>query len=154
MEDTAPQHHQYNLQSRAHLIADSIMPSHEPTLHLHLTNAILYQPQPRPQSIAHTHNICHAIIDETMGTRLEYQHLIKRDKYREMWVTSFANEVGCLVQGICDVKGTNTIHLILHRSVPPGCTITYGHIVVDYQPQKQEPNQTQLTVGGGRIDYP
>ena len=27
LEDTSPQHHQYNLQSRAHLIADSIMPS-------------------------------------------------------------------------------------------------------------------------------
>ena len=91
VEDTPLQHHQYNLQSRAHLIADSIVPSLKSAPYLHLTNSIIHQLQPRPQSIAHTHNMCHAILDETMETPLEYRHLIKRDKYREVWVTLFAN---------------------------------------------------------------
>ena len=71
----------------------------------------------------------------------------------EVWITSFANELGCLAHGICDFKGTNTIHLIPHNLVPPGCTLTYECIVVDYQPQKQEPNETQLTIGSDKIDY-
>ena len=79
---------------------------------------------------------------------------MKQDKYREVWVTSFANELGRLAQGIHDVKGTNTIHFIPHNSVPPGCTVTYGCIVVDYRPQKQEPNRTWLTVGGDKFECP
>ena len=98
--------------------------------------------------------MCHAIIDETTRTPLEYRHLIKHDKYRVVWVTSFANKLGRLAQGIHDVKGINTIQFIPHKAVSPGCTVTYRRIVVDYQPQKQEPNRTQLTVGGDRIDYP
>ena len=78
---------------------------------------------------------------------------MKQDKYREVWVTSFANELGRLAQGIRDVKGTNTIHFIPHNSVPPGLTITYGRIVVYYRPQKQERNRTRLTVGGDKIEY-
>ena len=48
----------------------------------------------------------------------------------------------------------NTIQFIPCSAVPPWCTVTYGHIVVDYRSQKQEPNHTRLTVGGNRIDYP
>ena len=140
LEDTPPQQHQYNLLLRASLLADSVVPSPVPAPHVHLTNAIIHQPQPTPHSIAHIHKMYHAIIDETIGTPLEYQHLIKQDKYREMWVTFFANELGCLPQGIRDVKGTNTIQLILHSAIPPGHTDTYGCIVVDYCPNKQEPN--------------
>jgi len=38
--------------------------------------------------------------------------------------------------------------------VPPGRKVTYGRIVVNYHPLKNEPNWTRLTVGGDRIDYP
>ena len=98
--------------------------------------------------------MCDAIIDETMGTPLEYQHLIKQDKYREVWVTLFANELECLAQGTHDVQGTNTIYFISCSAVPRQCPVTYGHIVVDYHPQKQELNHTSLTVGGNGTNYP
>ena len=32
--------------------------------------------------------------------------------------------------------------------------VTYGRVVVDYRPQKEDPNRTRLTVGGDRIKYP
>eukprot|EP00957_Ditylum_brightwellii_P054523 4130675-Ditylum_brightwellii.AAC.1 len=32
--------------------------------------------------------------------------------------------------------------------------VTYGHIVVDYHPQKAEPERTRLTIWGDRIQYP
>ena len=51
---------------------------------------------------------CNAIIDEDTGTPLEYWQLLKQTKDRDVWVTSFANELGQLV-GIQDGEGTNTI---------------------------------------------
>ena len=46
LEETPPQHHQYKLQFRANLIADSVVPSCVPGPYLHFLNAIIHQPQP------------------------------------------------------------------------------------------------------------
>ena len=92
MDETTPQQHHCNLWSRAHLIADSVVQSLVPALPLHLTNAIIHQTLPLQQAIANTHQMCNATVDETMGTPLEYRHLIKWDK-KEVWVTPFANEL-------------------------------------------------------------
>ena len=59
---------------------------------------------------------------------------------------SFVNELGLLAQVIRDVTGTNTIDLIPHADVPVGTTVTYGHIVFTYRPQKTENHRTGLTV--------
>ena len=31
--------------------------------------------------------------------------------------------------------------------------VTYSHILVDVQPQKEDPNRVRLAVGGNRIEY-
>jgi hypothetical protein len=31
------------------------------------------------------------------------------EKYRDIWMHSYANELGRLAQGICDIPGTNTL---------------------------------------------
>ena len=77
-----------------------------------------------------------AIIDNEAGKSLEFRHLIKMDKYRNIWVKSFANELGRLPQGIRDVTGTNTIDFIPHADVSVGITVTYGRIVCTYRLQK------------------
>ena len=59
-----------------------------------------------------------AILDDETGKPLELRHLIKLNKYRTIWVKSFANEIGRLVQGICDIDGTDTIDFIPHINVP------------------------------------
>jgi hypothetical protein len=41
----------------------------------------------------------------------------------------------------------NTQHTVNH-------TVTYARIVVDYRPQKQDPNRVRITVGGSLIKYP
>ncbi len=71
-----------------------------------------------------------------------------------MWTPSFANELGRLFQSICKHKGTNTCFFIKKLDVPKGCTYTYGRIVCNYCPQKDEPHRTWLTLGGNHIDYP
>ena len=96
------------------------------------------------------------VIDDVMGKSLEYQDLMKIDKYRDTWSTSLANEIGRLAQGIRDIPGTNTIHFIWKAETPKDRwrDITYGRIIVAYRLQKSEPNRSRLTVGGDRINYP
>ena len=94
----------------------------------------------------------------TIGpTPLEYWHLSKSPKHQQAWIQSFANELGCLAQGIdgCET-GTNTVFFIPHNQVPPDQRkdVTYGQICVNYRPHKKEPNRTRLTVGGNLINFP
>ena len=89
-----------------------------------------------------------AIIDDETKKSLEFRHLIKMDKYRNIWVKSFANELDRLAQVIRDVPGTNTPYFIPHTCVPVETTVTYGQIVCTYRPQKTEKHCTRLTVGG------
>jgi len=76
-------------------------------------------------------------VDEETGKSLEYRHLMKMEKYRDVWATSFANELGRLAQGIRDVKGTNAIKFIRQSQLPEGRKVTYGRLVCDHRPQKE-----------------
>ena len=41
------------------------------------------------------------------------------------------------------------------KNIPADRTITYGRIVIDYRPQKDDPNRVRITAGGNLItDYP
>ena len=53
------------------------------------------------------------------------------------------------------MNGTYTVFLIAKYQVPRYQVkdLTYGHIVVDYQPQKKEPHRTRLIVGRNFIFY-
>ena len=73
-----------------------------------------------------------AIIDYETGKSFEFRYLIKMDKYRDIYMKSFPNELGRLAQGIRDVPGTDTIYFIPHADVPVGTTVTYGLIVCKY----------------------
>ena len=72
-------------------------------------------------------------------------------------MTSLANELGRLAQGIRKIKGTNTIYFIDKSEIPKDKLrqVTYARIVVCYKPHKVEKNRTRVTVGGDRIhcDY-
>ena len=58
-------------------------------------------------------HLANPIIDDNTGQELEYRHLIKQDKYKEVWKKSFANELGRLAQGVHnEVKGTDTMFFI------------------------------------------
>ena len=71
------------------------------------------------------------------------------------WQSSFANELGRLANGLphSNIVGTNTIEFVPLEDIPKSKTITYGRLVVDIQPQKQETHRTRLTVGGNMIHY-
>jgi hypothetical protein len=85
---------------------------------------------------------------------LEYRHLIKLDKFRMVWQHSFANKLGQLFQGIRNVPGTDTCFFIRKAQVPKHKRATYGRIVCNVRPQKDEIYCTQLTVDGNLINFP
>ena len=52
---------------------------------------------------------------------------------------------------------TSTIEFLSLDEIPliPGDrVVTYARIVVDFRPQKEDPNRVRITVGGNLIDYP
>jgi hypothetical protein len=66
-------------------------------------------------------------------------------------------ELGRLAQGLNGEEGTNTIRFMAPEDIPTTPkeqTVTYAQIVVDYRPQKADPNRVRNTVGGNLIDYP
>ena len=70
-----------------------------------------------------------AVLDNKTGNSLDFQHLIKLDKYHDIWMKSCANELGHLAQGIRDIPGTDTIDFISKSEVPGSKKVTYGRIV-------------------------
>ena len=54
-------------------------------------------------------------------------------------------------------KGTKSMFVIDHKEIkwiPADFTITYTNILVDYFPQKSDPNRFIITAGGNLINYP
>jgi hypothetical protein len=99
--------------------------------------------------------IANHVIHPTTGKIREYRDLTKDHETKTTWTRSFASELGRLAQGVRGrYEGTDTIHFIPVHKMPAGRLATYGRIVVDLQPQKQEVERTRLTVGGNLIDYP
>ena len=79
--------------------------------------------------------------------------MIKQTKTKPTWITSFANKLGKLAQGIRDIKGTTTIFSITRSDIPKDRLkyVTYGRLIVVYKPNNSEPNISRLTVDGNLI---
>ena len=100
--------------------------------------------------------MANVIIDEYTVKELNYQQLSNNYKYKKIWKWSFTNKLGILDQGEGGpVDGTDTMFFIAKDKVPRNWIkdVTYGCIIVDYWPQKQEPHRMRLTVGGNLIFY-
>ena len=116
-------------------------------------------------------NLALPVLDHDTGKTLEHRQLRRHPKYKEIWDTSYANELGRLCQGIGSkpssanpaaspphqrVEGTDTFRPIQHAEIPPERRhdVTYTRVVCEVRPQKAEPNRTCITIGGNRICYP
>ena len=78
---------------------------------------------------------------------------------RDVWKTGFVKEWGSLDQGDTRTraKGTDTFKIMRPEQVlliPNDRVVTYANIVVDYRPQKDDPNRVRITAGGNLIIYP
>jgi hypothetical protein len=75
-----------------------------------------------------------------------------------LWVPAMSKELHRLAQGKPSVtKMTNIICFLSHdkiQRIPKDRTITCAHVVIDHQPQKEDPNRVRITNGGNLINYP
>ena len=105
------------------------------------------------------------VFDPASGATLEYRQLRRDDKFRDIWETSYSNELGRLCQGIGKgpkgpkqqrVEGTDTYRLIHFSDIPQDRRkeICFSRVVCEVRPQKEDPNRTQITIAGNRIIFP
>ena len=79
---------------------------------------------------------------------------------RELWRTGFGKEVGRMAQGDdkTNTPGTNCMFVMSHAQIAKmhaeGRVPTYARVVVDFRPQKEDPNRVRITAGGNLIKYP
>ena len=101
--------------------------------------------------------VVHPITGETIT---KYQKIVKDPLLKPIWERSMGKEFGSLAQGdtLTGEKGTDCMFVMDHNeiaNIPTERTITYGRIVIDYRPQKEDPNRVRITAGGNLItDYP
>ena len=93
----------------------------------------------------------------TKETITSYAKLIADSLLRDVWSKAMCKELGRLAQGYGETKGTNTIKFLTLEEIPcipDDRVVTYARIVVDFCPQKEDPNRVWITVGGNLINYP
>jgi hypothetical protein len=94
---------------------------------------------------------------DTGETVTKYEQLLKIPSMRKIWSAAMCKELGRLANGWKGEQGTETVEFMSIdeiKQIPKDRTVTYARIVVDYRPQKGDPNRVRITVGGNLIDYP
>lgn len=104
------------------------------------------------------------VLDEELGESLEYCQLRRHPWYRDVWDTSYANELGRLCQRIGtsmdgkskQVEGMDTFFVIDYDEIPlDHCKeVTYTKVVCEVQPQKEDPNRMGITIGATAFVIP
>jgi hypothetical protein len=94
-----------------------------------------------------------SVIHPITGKEMQYKDLVKDPDLGPLFEIGLSNELGRICQGIRDVAGTNTDFFIDLANIPKDCKITYGKLVCDFKPNKNENHWFRLTVGGDRLDY-
>ena len=70
---------------------------------------------------------------------------------RDICTRAMSLELGKLSQGFLNENGTDTVRFMEFdkiRNIPKNRIVSYAQIVVDYCPQKQDPNRVRITAGG------
>jgi hypothetical protein len=95
-------------------------------------------------------DFANAVLDDETGDLLEYQHLLKHPKYKEVWSKSFGKEIWHLA------TTTKTIAFIEKQQIPQArCKdIIYGRIVCVYHLEKKDPYRTRIMMGRNLVNYP
>jgi hypothetical protein len=95
-------------------------------------------------------DLAYVVLDNKMGDLLEYPHLMKHPKHKDIWTKYFSKEIVCLP------TTTETIFFINKNNIPEGrCgDLTYGRIVSVYHNRKKDKFCTCITIRGNLINYP
>jgi hypothetical protein len=101
---------------------------------------------------------CNAVVHPVTGeTITKYEKLANDPVTRDVWTKAMSKELGRLAQGFDGTEGTSTFFFMKKdeiKTIPKDRTVSYARIVVDYRPQKADPNRVRITAGGNLINYP
>lgn len=105
-----------------------------------------------------TSHTASSAINVDTGKLSEYRQLIKSSE-GPLWEWSSCEEWARLAQGlpthgIPREAGTDTIRFIRFQDVPKGRKVTYPRCVCTDRPNKSQPRQVRMTVGGDQIECP
>jgi hypothetical protein len=96
------------------------------------------------QNFAHFASpMVHPTTGETISS---YKRLMNDPETAEVWQTAFGKDFGRMAQGDNKTgqKGTSSVFVMTHNEIDivkaAGHKWTYARIVVDYRPQKEDPN--------------
>ena len=98
----------------------------------------------------------HPMTGETISN---YKRLMHDPATAEVWQTVFGKDFGGMAQGDDKTgqKGTYSIFVMMHAKIKQAyadkVTFTYAKIVVDFQPQKEDPYRIRITAGGNLLKY-
>jgi hypothetical protein len=91
----------------------------------------------------------YAVLDDETGNLLDYCHLMKHPKYKDVWTKSFGTEIHHLA------TTTETIFFIQRENIPDDRKgdETYARIICTYREGKKDKYRTCITMGGNLVNY-
>jgi hypothetical protein len=95
-------------------------------------------------------DLVYAVLDNETGNLLEYDHLMKHPKYKDVWTKSFRTEIRRLA------TTTETIFFVQRENIPDDRKgdETYTRIVCMYREGKKDKYRTPITMGRNLVNYP
>ena len=105
-------------------------------------------------------HFCDPVVHLVSGEKFsKYQTLARDPVTKETWKVAWVKEWVNLAQGDEEINkaGTDSLFVMTHkeiRNIPKNWTVTYARMVVNYRPQKPDPNKVRITAGGNIIKYP
>jgi hypothetical protein len=97
--------------------------------------------------------VVHPVTKETIT---KYKTIIDDPLLWDVWSNAMCNELGQLIQGFGETKGTNTMRFMELRNIgkiPRDRVVTYTRIVVDYRAHKKDPNPVRITAGENHLKH-
>jgi hypothetical protein len=98
----------------------------------------------------------HPVTGKTISS---YKKLMHDPATAETWKTAFGKDFGGMAQGDNKTgqKGTNAMFVMTHKEIAHAYSkkkfSTFANPVVDYRPQKDDPNRIRITAMGNLINY-
>ena len=105
-------------------------------------------------------HFCAPVVHPVSGeTITKYQTLARDPVTKETWTTAWGKEWGNLSQGDekTNTAGKDSLFGMTHKdiwNILKDRTVAYAHMVVDYRPQKPDPNRVRITARGNLIKCP
>jgi hypothetical protein len=122
----------------------------------HIRTDPFSRPHPHLNLEHYANPMVHPITGKTISS---YKKLMHELATAESWQTAFGKDFGGMAQGENKTgqKGTNAMFVMTHDEIAHAYQekkfFTFANSIVDYRPQKDDPNRIQITAMGNLINY-